>query len=83
MQGLRAHLLRERGDAIPSTAAPPEKFDQVIQMAAEGMSKAQIARVVGISPQTVARWLERAARHAALFRDRSGTPHRARRGPGG
>jgi IS1 family transposase len=38
-------------------------------MSVEGVSKAAIARIKGVSWNTVARWLERAAAHAARFND--------------
>ena len=43
--------------------------DRVLQMHSEGMTKAAIARVVRVSPGTVARWIERAAQHARSFHD--------------
>lgn len=42
----------------------------MVTLSLEGMSKAAIARVCGISWNTVARWLELAARHAASFQER-------------
>jgi len=36
-------------------------------MHAEGMTKAATARVLGVSPSTVSRWVERAGRHAEQF----------------
>ena len=47
----------------------PFRFDRVVRMSMEGSSKAAIARTEGISSSTVARWLERAARHAKRFVD--------------
>ncbi len=38
-------------------------------MSVEGASKATIARVLGVSPATVGRWIERAACHARRFHD--------------
>ncbi|MEM7517700.1 MAG: helix-turn-helix domain-containing protein [Planctomycetota bacterium] len=42
-------------------------FDRAVTMQAEGMTKAAIARTLGVSPSTVSRWLARAGRHAAAF----------------
>jgi transposase-like protein len=45
------------------------ELDRVVQMRSEGMTKAAIARVLSVSPSTVARWLERAAAHARRYHD--------------
>lgn len=45
-------------------------FDDVAAMSVEGVSRSAIARVKGISWNTVARWLERAAAAAGRFNDR-------------
>ena len=44
-------------------------FDRVIAMSVEGVSKSSIARIMGISWNTVARWIERAAASARQFND--------------
>ena len=48
---------------------PKSELDRVVQMHSEGMTKAAIARVLSVSPSTVARWLERAAAHARRYHD--------------
>ena len=45
-------------------------FEQVAAMSVEGLSKSAIARIKGITWNTVARWLQRAARAARRFSDR-------------
>ena len=45
-------------------------FDEVAAMSVEGVSKSAIARTKGISWNTAARWLERAAVAAGQFNDR-------------
>ena len=40
----------------------PVRFDRVVHMSVEGSSKAALARAEHISPSTVQRWIERAAR---------------------
>ena len=55
------------GRVCPRLRRSKADFDRVTQMQAEGMTKASIARVVGLSPSTVGRWLERGGRHAAAF----------------
>jgi transposase-like protein len=45
-------------------------FDRAISMSVEGVSKAGIARVLGLSWGTVARWIRRGALHATAFNDR-------------
>ncbi len=47
----------------------PAHFDRAVQMGVEGVSQSATARTQGISPATVRRWLERAARHAQAFFD--------------
>jgi transposase-like protein/IS1 family transposase len=44
-------------------------FDLVASLSVEGVSKSAISRAVGISWNTVARWLERAAERAQRFSD--------------
>jgi hypothetical protein len=40
-----------------------------MQLVADGVCKAAIARAQRVSPSTIARWIERAARHAARFEE--------------
>jgi transposase-like protein/IS1 family transposase len=44
-------------------------FDEVVHLSVEGVSKSSIARIKGLSWNTVARWLERAAAAAERFND--------------
>ncbi len=44
-------------------------FDEVVHMSVEGVSKSSIARLKGLSWNTVSRWLERAAAAAERFND--------------
>ena len=46
-------------------------FDNVTALSIEGVSKSAIARVTGISWNTVARWLERAASSCSRFNNRT------------
>src|SRR5206468_44849 len=46
-------------------------FDEVATLSVEGMSKSAIARVKGITWNTVHRWLERAAAWCRRFNDRT------------
>ena len=48
---------------------PTRAFDRVAALSVEGVSKAAIARLEGMSWATVARWLERAAHAAGRFND--------------
>ena len=43
---------------------PASDLDRAIKMSTEGMSIAGIARVLGVHPTTVRRWLEKAGAHA-------------------
>jgi transposase-like protein/IS1 family transposase len=45
-------------------------FDRVAVMSVEGVSKSSIARIMGMTWNTVARWVERAATAARQFNDR-------------
>jgi IS1 family transposase len=47
----------------------PEDLDRVAHLAIEGVSKAACGRLVGASSATVTRWIEKCARHAAVFSD--------------
>lgn len=49
---------------------PRSAFDRVAALSVEGINKSSIARVMGITWNTVARWLERAANAARHFNDR-------------
>ncbi len=44
-------------------------FDEVVHLSVEGVSKSSVARLKGLSWNTVARWLERAAAAAERFND--------------
>jgi transposase-like protein len=59
------------GTAYHRLRSAPARFDRVVQMSVEGMSKASAARVSYVCSATVGRWLERAARTAALLTDRA------------
>jgi transposase-like protein/IS1 family transposase len=58
------------GTAYSGLQRPARAFDRVATLSVEGMSKAAIARVEGLSWNTVARWLDRAARIAEQFNGR-------------
>lgn len=55
------------GTAYARLQHSTSKFDRVVALSVEGMSKAAIARVERLSWSTVARWLERAAEAARRF----------------
>jgi len=57
------------GTAYARNRRPKADFDRVIEMHSEGMTKAAIARVVKVSPGTVARWIAKAAAHARALHD--------------
>ncbi len=65
------------GQTFCSTTATPyhriqysrNKFDEVCHLSVEGLSKSAIARVKGLTWNTVARWLERASAAAGRFND--------------
>lgn len=44
-------------------------FDSAARLQGEGVTKAGVARFLQVSPSTVARWLERAAKHARAFHE--------------
>ncbi len=48
---------------------PAKLFDQVIALATEGNTRAGVARALGLSPGTVARWIEKASAHAQAFNE--------------
>jgi transposase-like protein/IS1 family transposase len=58
------------GTAYSRIQRPARAFDRVAALSVEGMSKSAIARVEGLSWNTVARWLERASRIAEQFNAR-------------
>ena len=58
------------GTAYIRLQRPARAFDRVAHLSVEGMSKAAISRVEGLSWNTVARWLERAAQMAEQFNGR-------------
>jgi len=49
--------------------APAGIFAHALQLFGEGLPKAGIARVLGHSPSTISRWIERSATHARIFQD--------------
>lgn len=55
------------GTALARVRAPDGVFTHALQLFGEGLSKAGIARVLGCSPSTVSRWIERSATHARIF----------------
>jgi transposase-like protein len=55
------------GTASKRLQHPKRKFDRVVQLTVEGVSKAGIARIEGLSWNTVSRWLEVAAALARQF----------------
>lgn len=73
----RRHRCTACGKTFSSTKGTPyyrlhctrRDFDEVAAMSVEGVSRSAIARVKGISWNTVARWLERAAAAAGRFND--------------
>ena len=48
---------------------PAKLFDQVIALSTEGNTRAGVARALGLSPGTVARWIEKASAHAQAFNE--------------
>ena len=71
----RRYLCKTCGRTFCSSTGTPyyrlqhsrKAFDEVVTMSVEGVSKSAIARIKGISWNTVARWLEKAARFARRF----------------
>ena len=51
---------------------PKGDLDKALRMSAEGMTSTAIARVMGVAPSTVTRWIEKAGRHAQAFSDEHG-----------
>ena len=71
----RRYRCRACGKTFCSSTSTPyhrlhhsrKTFDEVVLMSVEGISKSSIARIKGLSWNTVARWLERAAAFARRF----------------
>jgi transposase-like protein/IS1 family transposase len=55
------------GTPLARLRAPTGIYAHALQLGSEGLSKAAIARVLGSSPSTISRWIERAATHARIF----------------
>ena len=74
----RRYRCRDCGKTFSSTVGTPyyrlhctrRDFDGVAAMSVEGVSISAIARIKGISWNTAARWLERAAESAGRFNDK-------------
>jgi len=58
-----------RGTPYYGLQCSQRSFELVVRMSVEGMSKSSIARITGLSWNTVARWLERAAAAAVRFNE--------------
>jgi hypothetical protein len=58
-----------RGSAYYRLQTPRRTFDHFAALIAEGLSCASLARVLGVCPGTISRWLARASRHARAFGD--------------
>lgn len=48
----------------------PERFERAVHMLIEGASKAAVARTARVSPSTITRWQERAAKHSQRVFDK-------------
>ena len=59
-----------RDTALRDLKTEPERIELAMNLAAEGVSDAVIARALGHCEETIARWLERSGRHASLLHDR-------------
>lgn len=67
-------------DIHKNAATTPRGRYEIVRRAASGESRAGIARALGVSAKTVAKWLERyAAEGSAGLRDRRSRPHRLHR----
>jgi transposase-like protein len=58
-----------RDTALKDLKTEPERIELAMDLAAEGVSHAVIARVLGHCEETIARWQARAGRHASLLHD--------------
>ena len=58
-----------RGSAYYRLHVPRRTFDRFAELLSEGLSCASLARVLGVSPSTISRWLRRASVHARAFAD--------------
>ena len=59
-----------RETALKDLKTEPERIELALNLAAEGVSPAVIARVLGHCEETIARWLARAGQQASLLHDR-------------
>lgn len=55
------------GTAFYDLKTPSEKVSRAVQQVAEGLSFQAVARIEGVTPETVSRWVKRAERQAALI----------------
>jgi len=62
-------FIARHGTAYHRLRSSPATFDRAVQMNVEGMGKAAIGRLEGVSAATIGRWLERAARCATRLFD--------------
>ncbi len=58
-----------RGSAYYRLHVPRRTFDQFAVLLSEGLSCAALARILGVAPSTISRWLRRASAHARAFAD--------------
>ena len=58
-----------RDTALKDLKTAPERIELALNLAAEGVAIAVIARVLGHCEDTIARWLARAGQHARLLHD--------------
>ena len=63
----RRTFVPTRGTPYYRMRRPRREFDQAMQLVVEGVSSAAVARTQRLSPSTVGRWTERAARQARRF----------------
>lgn len=63
----RRTFVPTRGTPYYRTRRPRREFDRAMQLVVEGVSPAAVARTQRLSPSTVGRWTERAARQARRF----------------
>jgi transposase-like protein/IS1 family transposase len=59
-----------RDTALRDLKTEPERIALAMNLAAEGVCNAVIARALGHGEETIARWLERSGRQASLLHDR-------------
>ncbi len=56
-----------RGSAYYRLHVPRRTFDRFAELLSEGLSCAALARILGIAPSMISRWLQRASAHARVF----------------